>query len=504
MNQRPALRRLLLLALCCGLLTQATAAAQRSHVLVDVGDLYAEEGDYESALATWTEAYVGLLPRFRKLPFLYPVEPRILGREELGQRVLEMFAEEYPAHEVESDARALSQLGFIPGDLDLGALLRSMLTEEIAGFYDPDQKQLFLIAESSAEDNEDKGFLASWFGPADGFDPAEQKSVLAHELLHALADQHFDLLSLTRSREGDDDASLALSALIEGEAMLAITFDPARKDFGRSGLSAPDLLVRLARVALKVLAPAVSSEVFNDAPLFLRESMMFPYMAGWSFCLSLTRESGRWHAIDAAYADPPLSSEQILHPEKYPRDSPDYDPPQVILFEDPPALDPARWEIVEDNVVGEFGIEILLRPALGPRSQGLAAGWDGDRYLLYSRVEGDPHTTLLWGSTWDTPQDALEFANALLEWRGFDLGADPELAFVPGAGANQEQAQLRRPAGSEGRSAVAWASTEVWWVDDAASPEECNALLDAGLHKSRLAPKRFTQVRAEPKVAFPR
>ena len=404
------------------------------------GEMWAEAEEYETALERWREGYVALLPMFRELPFKHPVQARYLTREELGSFVLEEMAEEYPDEEIEAERLAFSRLGFFEPDLDLKELITTLFTEEIAGFYDPDEKALFLIRETPTdetaapspedekpepeepEDEKPKGFLERLFGGDDeeeevlAFDPAEEQLTLAHELIHALTDQHHDLLSMSRSAEHDDDMMLAQSALMEGDASLAMLIEPFDEELGRYVLQRRSLSLMM-RWSMRFALPTSGDDTFSRAPLLYRESLLFPYVEGFAFCQSLTSE-GSWAPVDRAYKDPPLSTEQILHPEKYPKTSRKYDPPMEITLPDGMPLDSEAWKLVDQNVLGELAIGLLFRPELGRRkSERAAEGWDGDRYAVFARRDAPEETALIWVSTWDTEKDAKQFAEAFVKMR---------------------------------------------------------------------------------------
>ena len=198
------------------------------------------------------------------------------------------------------------------------------------------------------------------------FDPAAEKVVLIHEMAHALVDQHYDLRALDRRAAGDDDMSLAVTALIEGDATLCMIV--AGRD--RSVLSAPPALFNFSLSLTRPLMALSGSDSFRKAPAIFRESLIFPYIKGLSFCLSLTSPTGSWQPVNAAFANPPTSSEQILHPDRYPGDT-----PTRLWFADlRPAL--ADWSPVFANVLANCKRRCCWRkiPARTPRSPRMAGG----------------------------------------------------------------------------------------------------------------------------------
>ena len=389
------------------------------------GDRLAKKKEYREALDHWTRGYLKRLPRYRGLEFLRPVSVQYMVREKLREYLVGVFRKEYPEAKLEVDRLAYSRFGFFDRDLDLRKILLDLLTEEIAGFYDPETKKLFLIEEKE-KSAKDRGFWEKLFGSGNSFDPDEQKALLAHEMSHALADQHFDLLSMTRSVEEDDDMALAYAAVVEGEAMLVMMLDlmgdgagGGREALQAVSRGAGSFMSEMMSMAIVLL----SGKSFRRAPLICREGLLFPYMKGMRFCGSLTRE-GTWDLLDEAFRAPPLSTEQILHPEKYLKNT--RDDPVALAFGQPAPLDEKTWELVKKNSLGEFGIEVLLRPRLGKgRSAAAAAGWDGDLYHLYrEKSETDDRSFLIWVSTWDSEEDAREFAGALGKYLARSRGGD--------------------------------------------------------------------------------
>jgi hypothetical protein len=151
----------------------------------------------------------------------------------------------------------------------------------------------------------------------------------------------------------------------------------------------------------------------REAPVILSESMIFPYLRGMVFCANLTNKGG-WKAINEAYDNPPQSTEQILHPEKY-IDQPD--PPTAI---DLGRLEPGEgWAEVGRNVVGEMQLAVLLRRHGG---KPIAAGWDGDRFAVFDGKDGQ--LAVVWLTTWDTEDDARDFARQYTRFQTTKMGKD--------------------------------------------------------------------------------
>jgi hypothetical protein len=218
---------------------------------------------------------------------------------------------------------------------------------------------------------------------------AMNQMILAHELMHAMQDQHVSLKTLPLEEKQNDDRSIAAASLIEGEATLLMSDFMMRNPSGRMVL---DNLTAMFVQNMDELA---------RAPRILRESLIFPYQDGLAFCLAGFQRRG-WAALTSAYQKSPASSAQILHPEKF-----------YETREDPIAVTwpstkfhekAAEW----DNVLGELGIRILFSDWHNQDvAANAAAGWRGDRYLCFEGGEA-----LIWKTLWESPGDATEFFEA--------------------------------------------------------------------------------------------
>jgi hypothetical protein len=236
-------------------------------------------------------------------------------------------------------------------------------------------------------------------------DPEEQQSalfVLAHEIGHSLQHQNF---SVPQVREmTDDDSLLASMALIEGDAMLVMLA------YGSTEERVPlkRTLVRAQRSIARgeldeYLSRTASSKRLMSAPAIIRERMMFPYLGGMAFMGTLYRAGG-FELVDRAYSQPPVTSEQILHPEKYLAGEP------AIAVPPPPA--PDGLELVGSGRMGEHGLRVALgRCNSKLEAENAAAGWGGDAYSIVRDRDG--RLGLLWATAWDSDADAAEFEQAI-------------------------------------------------------------------------------------------
>lgn len=380
----------------------AQASIPEGLLLLDKGDSAAQAGDYSRALLDYKRAYDRLLPSIRGLDFLETTPAEVIPRAELKERLGETLDDEAKA-EMRFWDRAMKAFGVLPEVMSLEPLMLSMLEGEVAGYYDPERKQITLVDASTAPK---KPPPSSFWGKLlagdrnEKFDTDDNQGVIAHELTHALTDQHYDLKKLQEARRNIDDASMAIDALIEGDAMIAM-MAAMSGDFARSAsmFEAGGDYWRLAFELLADLAPELSGSVLRQAPPFFAKTLMFPYSEGMVFLLDVGARRG-YAAVDEVYANPPLSTEQVLHPEKY------------LRGEAPVMLSEPEWRVkgverLGSNVLGEVQIRYVLD------DEDAAAGWGGDRYTIF---EGPSGTALAWLTVWDSIRDANEFSNA---WRRY-------------------------------------------------------------------------------------
>jgi len=324
----------------------------------------------------------------RELTAGQDVKADYLSKNELRDKLAQDFEEKNPEEELRDTQDMMVMLGFIDEDLDLRRLLLDLYTEQVAGFYDPEDDSLYLIS-----DEKDKM-------------SAMDRYTLSHELTHYLQDQNFDIMRPPfNDPEGtpvagktDDDASFAASCLVEGDASL--TSDT----WGMEHLNAADVR------EMQSESGEYSTDVFDSAPEYIQDSLLFPYQEGMSFVSYIHRKGG-YDAIDRAYKDPPKSTEQIYHPEKYMENEP------VVEVELPDLTGSLGdgWELAYDNVLGEFDVYELFKPYFSAKTAKLAAeGWGGNRYQYYRSDEGDK--LLVQGYAWDSEGDAQEFSSAYVKY----------------------------------------------------------------------------------------
>jgi hypothetical protein len=335
------------------------------------------------------------LPAVRGLAFTSAVPAVALSPEEVAALVSRDLDLSYAPGDVERIEAAYARLGLLPPETRLRPALQRLYEREGAGFYDPRQKRL-VIATRAAQAG---GFRAALISGLTGRDLVGE-FLVSHELTHALQDQRWRLPTEPESLvDGGGDRRLARHALIEGDATLAgfayVLGRPLEDD-------TIAWIVRQMRAV-----PAELAKSHPEAPELLRASLAFLYVSGSAFAGEGLRR-GDFPAIDRVHDDPPVSSEQVLHPERYYTRR---DQPVIVTIGGTESLERAGWKRTLDDTVGELGVRVLAHGKMPPeRAESIAEGWGGDRLRALAR--GDD-LVLVWMTAWDTVDDAEEFASAL-------------------------------------------------------------------------------------------
>jgi hypothetical protein len=289
------------------------------------------------------------------LKLLTPLKKTLRSRDEIRAYVIREMDDEKKPAERYAEARSAEAFGLIPKGFDLDNFMVDLLTEQIAGLYDPKAREFY---------------IADWI-PLD-----DQRMVMAHELTHALQDQHFQIETWVKAARPNDDAELAREAVLEGSAMAAM-IDFLLKGTGHS-------VEDLPAIDPSVFAGDMSkSPKLQEAPQFLKDAMIFPYFGGLTFSAAILKPSG-WNGLSAVFAKPPLSTQQILHPGLYKSGK----APGTVAIPSFEKLLGPDWVKIDENVMGEFGWKEILKQFLDEeRAKPLAAAWSGDRYTLYEQKQ---------------------------------------------------------------------------------------------------------------------
>ncbi len=345
----------------------------------------------EDALETVRHRLVAL----RGLAFTTPVPVLALSREGLGGVVRDEIQESYSPGDIEHAEAVYQRLGLLPPGTQLRNALEQLYQQEGAGFYDPRTKRL-VVAESVPGA---RSLGAGLLGLLTGRDPVSE-FLIAHELTHALQDQHYHLPTRPEPLlDGHGDRELARHALLEGDATLA----------GFAYVLGRQLDRRMIGVVEQQLhgIPGELAKKYPDLPELLRASVAFQYDDGTTF-VGQALAAGGWAAVDRVHLDPPESTEQVLHPQRY---YDDRDRPIVVTLRGTDRLEATGFTRILEDTIGELGIRVLATRALpAERAVLVAAGWGGDRLRALQR---GADLVLVWMTAWDSPADAGEFADAL-------------------------------------------------------------------------------------------
>jgi hypothetical protein len=323
------------------------------------------------------------MSKLLSLPILTPLKKSIRSRDEIRAYLLQKMKEDKDADKRYADQKSMEKFGLLPKDYPLEETLVKVLTEQIAGLYDPDGQEFF---------------IADWTSDAD------QRMVMSHELTHALQDQHFHIDKWTDVAKPDDDAELARDAVIEGSAIAAM-IDYGLHDLGANIRSAGDIDPTL------LMGDPNSSPELAKAPKVIQDELMFPYLAGMTFTQQVLKASNGWPDFHRIFENPPASTQQIMHPDLYLQG---IKPPKLLLPEAKGAI-PAEWKKLDENNMGEFGLLEIFKQFLSKeRSATLAATWTGDRYALFENPK-NKQTLLLFRVRLASDADAARFFGAYSE-----------------------------------------------------------------------------------------
>jgi hypothetical protein len=345
-------------------------------LLVCLASAHATAGD---AVFSQIDSIVKSISDITGLPEKHSVPYGRMSKRQLRQFLNKRIKKSLKPEEIYADELALKMFGFVPQDFDLRKSTVDLLTEQAAAFYDYDEKKLFLMEDSSV---------------------VGDTVTLAHELTHALADQHFHLNNFMDDTPASDDENLAHSAVVEGEAtwvMLAYGL----KQAGQPAIPTPEMIRSMSSSGQSSMA---EFPVLREAPLYIQQSLLFPYSYGAAFFDAVYRKLGK-RAFTEVFAHPPVDSAQIIHPDRYFAHEQPARPPL-------PPLPSKRSGVITDGSVGEFDHQMLIRAYVGEQEATLLAPHvRGGQFKILST--GDGHRPVLeYSSEWDSPDNAVRFSRA--------------------------------------------------------------------------------------------
>ena len=327
------------------------------------------------------------------------VDPVTIDEDKLRANLTSEFDKENTAADLKFSEETLILLGLLPEGTSLREITLDFQGSQVAGYYSPDRKELFVVSRTG------------------GLGPAE-KVTYAHEFTHQLQDQNFPLLSLLGESPHNSDGALAKLSLIEGDAVSVQTA------WTLASLT-PEEMGQLFTAALDPKA----LEALQRAPAYLRETALFPYTIGLAFVQSLIASGGSYGAVNDAFGKSPDSTEQIIHPEKYvAREA----PVSVKLPTDLATKMGTGWTEAGQDTLGEFVFRLWLTQNGVPTATATpaVAGWGGDRLVLLRGPSGERTIGIV--TAWDTEADATEFGSAA-SIAGKSLGSEGAMAKVGGS-----------------------------------------------------------------------
>lgn len=330
------------------------------------------------------------------LPIRKQVKRKLTSREEVVSYLTKHMNDE-DTKRLRRSELVLKKFGLLPNSFDLETFLVALLKEEVAGYYDPKTKTVNLL---------------------DWVPLEEQEPVMAHELTHALQDQSFGLEKWMRRGDKDlgeirkdptpmdienDEIDDAREAVVEGQAQ-AMMFQFAISPTGRSIVDSPALLQTMED---ETLTGTPETKVFNEAPIFLKESMTFPYSYGMEFVVTVMQKAGKDRAFEGVLKNPPHTTRQIMQPETYLAGE-RIEPMRVPDFK----RDFKQYQKFDIGAMGEFDVDILIEQYAGrKRAKQMYPAWRGGYYYA-AKQKTNPSAPLglLYVSRWSTPEKAAEFA----------------------------------------------------------------------------------------------
>lgn len=337
------------------------------------------------------------------LPILKLVKRRLVTRDEVEHYLMEQLRNDHDAKRLERSELVLKKFGLLDRDFALQPFLVQLLREQIAGYYNDKTKTVNLL---------------------DWIPPQEQKPVLAHELTHALQDQHVKLEKWDRQSDLDvarnvtednqhiatDEGDTVRDAVVEGQAM-AVFLDYSLAPLGKTVLTAPDVIARME----EGMSDNTNSPTLAHAPLLLQQSLIFPYRAGLSFVIDVLAAKGKTAAFAGMLDHPPSSTYEIMTPKVYLK----HEAVPLLRMPDIHPLIDTQYLPYDIGVMGEFDVRILAELFGGHAvAKTLAPAWRGGIYYTAQSKQAQTSTekdavsslALFYLSRWATPEAAQAFA----------------------------------------------------------------------------------------------
>ena len=313
------------------------------------------------------------------LKLLHAVPCDLITKDKVNEFLKKRVKEATTPEEIRAEEMTLKKFGLVPADFNLERTTIDLLTEQAAAFYDYDKKKLF-VTETTA--------------------PETQAPVLAHELSHAIADQNFNLGKFIRQGRKSDDGATARLAIMEGQATWLMSEYLAHK-LGQSLRNSPGLVQMMSALG----DSSGQYPVYDNAPLYLRRTLIFPYTKGMLFQQAVVERDGN-DGFAAVFRQPPISTQQILHPEKY------FQPLRPAMPALPETRLPRGFKSVVGGSMGELDHELLLEQYAGKAAaEDIGPHWSGAAFELRENKK-EARVVLLYAVQWDSPEIARRYFEA--------------------------------------------------------------------------------------------
>ncbi|MGP8248146.1 MAG: hypothetical protein ACLQVN_26985 [Bryobacteraceae bacterium] len=350
----------------------------------------------QESICAQVPAITRQLTEISGLELKHPVPCHFISKREVNEFLKKRVKEVASPAEIRAEELTLKKFGLVPADYDLAKNTIDLLTEQAAAFYDYNRKKLFITETTPFE---------------------TQEPVLAHELSHALADQNFDLARYTRQGRKSDDGSTARLAVMEGQATWLMSEYLAR----RNGTSLKDNREMANMMSAMADSSGGQYPVFENAPLYLRDTLVFPYTKGMLFQQAVFERDGQ-DSFAEVFRKPPVSTQQILHPERY---------FSGVQPTDPQLPDPhlgRAYKSLIGGSLGELEHGILLRQYAGKQTaEELAPHWRGSNFELREDKKAG-RVVLLYAVEWDSADAARRYFEAYREllqkkWKKMEIAS---------------------------------------------------------------------------------
>jgi len=334
----------------------------------------------QSPVCNQVPAILAQLTEITGMKLHHPVPCAFITKDDVNKFLKDRVKEVAKPDEIRAEELTLKKFGFVPADFDLAKNTVDLLTEQAAAFYDYNKKKLFLTESTSTE---------------------SQEPVLAHELAHALADQNYNLAKFIRQGRKSDDGSTARLAVMEGQATWLMSEFLARKS-GQSLKTSPAMVEAMSKLSD---SSGGQYPVFENEPLYLRETLVFPYTKGMLFQNAVIQRDGR-QGFGEVFDHPPVSTQQIMQPDAYFKGTKPTDP----KLPDPKL--PRGYKSLVGGTLGELEHRILLAQYLdAAAADEIAPHWRGCNFeLLEDKKAG--RVTLLYAAEWDSEDVARRYFEA--------------------------------------------------------------------------------------------